>query len=205
VIHALYRFCAQQPGSNCVIPCTVPKVTSPTHWLVGAKSLAVDVQATACALAPAGSDGQPPAGGPVVAEQFPLVTGALQKRSFEYVDTRQKPPPLAQSASDRQGAQKLPLPTQEPARGAHTESGTHVWSFAPGSQSASLPHSGVHAPALQCWNVPSVGGQSSSLLHACAAQAFPDGPDAQCCGLSFCIGQSESTAQVNWQTPATQT
>ena len=68
-----------------------------------------------------------------------------------------------QSESARQGEQKSPAPLHVPARGWHADSDVHCWLIP--VQSAALPHSGVHVPESQCWYVPLVGGQSSSLLH----------------------------------------
>ena len=48
----------------------------------------------------------------------------------------------------------------------------------------------MHAPAVQCWKVPAVGGQSSSLWHAWATHK----PPSQCCGAPLDAGQSLSCA-----------
>ncbi len=57
----------------------------------------------------------------------------------------------------------------------------------------------MHAPALQCWYVPAVGGQSSSLAQPAGTHA----PELQRWGAWFDGGQSPSLAHGNWHAPAT--
>jgi hypothetical protein len=101
------------------------------------------------------------------------LAGALQNRSSpsclrmkQYpraTDAPSEPGGGAQSSSLRQGAQKVPSPTQTPARGMQTL--VPLTQSAPPEQSAELAHSGVQVPPTQCWNVPLAWGHPSSLVH----------------------------------------
>jgi len=74
--------------------------------------------------------------------------GAVQNRSVESEgavkqyprasEAPSEPAAGAQSSSDRQGEQKLPSPTQTPARGMHTL--VPLTHFAPAGQSVALEH-----------------------------------------------------------------
>jgi hypothetical protein len=121
------------------------------------------VHSTAFQLSVAVAIGHP-GGFAIVVSHGLTLDFALQNRSVEKgAPLRQKP--SVQSASERQGEQKPPSPTQTPARGTHTslDGAPH---FCPALQSASDPHSGVHLPLSQCWKVPRDGEQSSSVVHA---------------------------------------
>jgi hypothetical protein len=146
-----------------------------THWLAGANWPDV-MEQPAPKLAfkagdPAGGAGQEFLGGALMVApcpevsggHVPLLIGTLQYRSVEKFAYKHVPPLDWQSASERQGEQKLPSPTHVEALGMHAEIEPHCW---PDPQSAALPHSGVHAPLRQCWNVPLTGGHSPSFVQA---------------------------------------